>query len=520
VTIGGIGTYVRRYTCEDIVSGIQSNRVSQRMRSELLAELLRKNSRFHAENNSVELTSQMNTDIWQIANTFTYEVSSAFRGAAFFTGGLGFLLWNCPSLVVVSLLPMVAMAGISLHYSTILRARRKEQAEELRKISQFFQERLAQIKSVKLNSAEDTELSTFSSQLTRYYDLSSIVNHYGAKNLAVVETLGQVAILGCLGFGCHLIGSGTGLTVGSLTSFALYSAYAGLGFRLLSSGYAEMKKAAGVYDKYLSVVTDKGDVEVRALPNQVLPAVSRSRKRYTASISFQDVHFSYPARNIEILKGITLDIQPGEILGIVGKSGDGKSTLFHLLSRLYPVNKGKIVVNGVDIAEYPAEWVRSQLATVSQEALLFSSSIAHNIRYSKASATPEEVIQAAERAHAHQFISALPDGYNTLVGESGLMLSGGQRQRICLARAFLKQPSILLLDEATSGLDMQSETVIQEVLEAELKKQKATVLVITHRLRSLENLVNRVAVVRQGRLEAVGSFEELARVNTYFQELQ
>lgn len=520
MTVGGIGTYVRRYTCEDIVSDIQSNRVTMRMRSELLAELLRKNSRFHAENNSVELTSQMNTDIWQIANTFTYEVSSAFRGVAFFTGGLGFLLWNCPSLVIVSLMPMVAMAGISLHYSTILRAKRKEQAEDLRKLSQFFQERLAQIKSVKLNSAEDSELQAFSSKLSSYYDLSSIVNHYGAKNLAVVETLGQVAILGCLGYGCHLIGGGTGLTVGSLTSFALYSAYAGLGFRLLSSGYAEIKKAAGVYDKYLSVVTNKEDIEVRALPNQVLPATTRSRKPYIASILFKDVHFTYPSRNVEVLKGITLSIEPGEIIGIVGKSGDGKSTLFHLLSRLYPLDKGEILVNGVNIADYPAEWIRSQLATVSQEAILFSSSISHNIRYSKASATPQEVIQAAERAHAHQFISTLPDGYDTLVGESGLMLSGGQRQRICLARAFLKQPSILLLDEATSGLDVQSETVIQEVLEAELKKQKATVLVITHRLRSLENLVNRVAIVRQGKLEAVGSFQELARVNAYFKELQ
>lgn len=511
---------MRRYTCEDIVTYTQSNRVCQRMRGELLTELLSRNSNFHASNNSVELTSQMNTDVWQIANTFTYEVSSAVRGAAFFTGGLGFLLWNCPSLVVVSLLPMVVMAGISLHYATILRAKRKEQAEELRKLSQFFQERLSQIKSVKLNSAEDTESRKFGEKLKSYYDLSSLVNHYGAKNLAVVETLGQVAILGCLGFGCHLIGAGTGLTVGSLTSFALYSAYAGLGFRLLSSGYAEIKKAAGVYDKYLSIVTNKEDIEVRAFPGQVLPPIVRSRILHTASISFRDVHFTYPARKIEILKGVSLDIEPGEIMGIVGKSGDGKSTLFHLLSRLYTVNTGEILVNGVNIAEQPVEWVRSHLSTVSQEAVLFSTSIAENIRYSNPNATQEEVEQAAKRAHAHNFIAALPEGYDTLVGESGLMLSGGQRQRICLARAFLKQPAILMLDEATSGLDVHSETVIQEVLEEELKKQKATVLVITHRLRSLENLADRVAVLRQGRLEAVGSFQDLARVNTYFRELQ
>jgi len=225
-------------------------------------------------------------------------------------------------------------------------------------------------------------------------------------------------------------------------------------------------------------------------------------------IVFRDVRFSYPSRpDTRVLDGVNLTIAEGATVGLVGGSGSGKSTVISLLQRFYSPDSGEILLDGYDIAALNAEWLRSQIGLVSQEPVLFATSILENIAYGRdGGATEEEVVEAAKAANVHGFVSALPDGYRTPVGERGVQLSGGQKQRIAIARAVLKDPAVLLLDEATSALDAESECVLQEALERIMKGR--TAVLVAHRLSTIRG-VDSIAVVQDGRVVEQGTHGDL-----------
>jgi ATP-binding cassette subfamily B protein len=224
-------------------------------------------------------------------------------------------------------------------------------------------------------------------------------------------------------------------------------------------------------------------------------------------VELQGVRFSYPARaDVPVLQGIDLTIQPGEVVAIVGPSGAGKSTIAGLLGRLYDPQGGRILLDGKDLKELDPEWLRQQIGVVAQEPLLFSSSIADNIRYGRAGASDSEVEAAARAANAHDFVSRFPEGYKTLVGERGVQLSGGQKQRVAIARAVLKDPRLLILDEATSALDAESEHLVQDALDRLMKGR--TTLIIAHRLSTVMG-ANRVMVLEGGQVVQSGSHSAL-----------
>jgi ATP-binding cassette subfamily B protein len=224
-------------------------------------------------------------------------------------------------------------------------------------------------------------------------------------------------------------------------------------------------------------------------------------------VQLQDVHFSYPARpDVKVLQGIDLTIEPGEAVAIVGPSGAGKSTIASMLGRLYDPNGGRILLDGKDLKSLDPEWLRQQIGVVAQEPLLFSSSIADNIRYGKQGATDAEIEAAARAANAHDFISRFPDGYRTLVGERGVQLSGGQKQRVAIARAVLKDPRLLILDEATSALDAESEHLVKDALDRLMKGR--TTLIIAHRLSTVMD-ADRVLVLEGGKIVQSGSHSAL-----------
>jgi subfamily B ATP-binding cassette protein MsbA len=227
--------------------------------------------------------------------------------------------------------------------------------------------------------------------------------------------------------------------------------------------------------------------------------------RAEGRISFENVSFSYDARQL-VLRDINLDIAPGEILALVGPSGAGKSTIFNLIPRFYDPTEGRVCIDGVDLHMLTQSSLRDQIGIVPQETLLFGGSIRENIRYGRLEASEDEIIAAARAANAHDFISAMPDGYETVVGERGIRLSGGQRQRVAIARAILKDPRVLLLDEATSSLDSESEHEVQEAL-ARLMQQRTTVI-IAHRLSTIR-VAHRIAVLDGGRIIELGTHEEL-----------
>ena len=291
---------------------------------------------------------------------------------------------------------------------------------------------------------------------------------------------GNMIVLTVLYYGGSLVTSDI-ITVGNLTSFILYAAYVGIGFSGVSSFYAETMKALGASSR-LWEITDK----VPAIP---IGTGENGPERMNGDITFENISFRYPSRkDTPVLQGLNLRVPSDTIVAIVGGSGSGKSTLASLILRLYDVDSGRILIDGKDTKDLDPSWLRRQIGTVSQEPVLFSSSIRDNITYGALvpeAVTDAEVEAAAKEANAHEFIVSFPDGYNTVVGERGVMLSGGQKQRIAIARAILKNPQILLLDEATSALDSASEHQVKVALDRVMKNR--SVITIAHRLTTIQN---------------------------------
>ena len=237
----------------------------------------------------------------------------------------------------------------------------------------------------------------------------------------------------------------------------------------------------------------------------------------SGAVALQGVRFAYPTRpDAVVLDGMTMTIQPGEVVALVGPSGGGKSTIAALLSRFYDPQDGQVLLDGTPLPALDTDWLREQVGVVSQEPILFAASIIDNIRYGRPGASEEEVRAAAVAANAHDFISGFPEGYETLVGERGVRLSGGQKQRVAIARAILKDPSVLVLDEATSALDAESEHLVQEALDR-LMAGRST-LVIAHRLSTVRD-ADRVVVLDQGRVAQSGTHDELIAVDGLYRRL-
>jgi len=270
---------------------------------------------------------------------------------------------------------------------------------------------------------------------------------------------------------------------------------------VLSEVYGDLLRAAGATERLMELLATRSPVAEPAQPRPLPPVQAGS------AVQMEAVRFFYPSRpQHPALDGLTLDIRPGETVALVGPSGAGKSTVFQLLLRFYDAQSGVLRLDGVPVTEVGLEALRQRIGIVPQDSVIFSTSALENIRYGRPDASDAEVMEAARAAHAHDFITALPEGYQTFLGERGVRLSGGQRQRISIARALLKNPPLLLLDEATSALDAESERLVQAALEAAMVGR--TTLVIAHRLATVQR-ADRIAVLDQGRLVELGSHQEL-----------
>ncbi|MEX2379653.1 MAG: ATP-binding cassette domain-containing protein, partial [Vicingaceae bacterium] len=288
------------------------------------------------------------------------------------------------------------------------------------------------------------------------------------------------------------------LTMGSLFTFILYSVFVGASLGGIADLYSQLQKAVGATENLLEIFDE--EQEETTLKNTDL-------KVEHGNISFKNVHFAYPNRaDIQVLKDLSFDIKAGQQVALVGPSGAGKSTITALILKFFEAQKGQILIDGKAIEDYSLEKLRSSMAIVPQDVMLFGGSIFDNILYGKANADKNEVIEAAKKANAHEFIQDFPEGYDTLVGERGVQLSGGQRQRIAIARAILKDPKILILDEATSSLDSQSEQLVQQALEKLMSGR--TSLVIAHRLSTIQK-ADHILVLQKGELVESGTHNEL-----------
>ena len=381
---------------------------------------------------------------------------------------------------------------------TVRRLSRDAQ-DTLAESSAYAAENLSSIRTLQAYTNEHNVQSRFHEGVERTFDAARIRMKARAGLTVIAIFLVFASIICILWYGASEVLAGT-MSGGTLGQFVLYAALAAGSLGGLSEIWGEVQQTAGAAERLAELLKVETAIKSPVRPID-LPATVRGE------LGFKDVSFTYPSRpDSAALDSLSFHIKPGETIAIVGPSGSGKSTIFNLLLRFYDPDTGVITLDGVDISKLSLGALRRQIALVPQEMALFADTIAENIRYGTSGASREDIKNAARAAHADEFISLLPDGFDTKLGEKGATLSGGQRQRIVIARAVLRNAPILLLDEATSALDAQSEKLVQEALE-ELKKGRTT-LIIAHRLATVQ-AADRIFVLDGGRLVETGTHKSL-----------
>lgn len=454
---------------------------------------------FHFEKRRVgELMSRITSDITQLQDVLSITLAEFFRQIFTLVGGVAlitYLSWKL-TLFMLATFPLLVISAIV--FGKFIRKISKKAQDELANTNIIVEETFQSIQAVKAFTNEKYEVNRYTNSLNKvvYEALKAATLRGGFVSFIIFALFG--GIVGVVWYGAQLVAQGD-LILADLLTFIFYTAFIGGSVGGLGDIYAQLQKTIGASDRILEILGDPSEVDIHEKETNTSMAFG--------TIDIQNIRFSYPSRpGVEILKGISFNIEPGQKIAIVGTSGTGKSTLAQLMMRFYEPSQGKIMMGDYHIQDMPVSDWRKMVALVPQEVLLFGGSIRENIAYGKPGATEQEIQQAAEQAYAKEFIESFPEKWDTLVGERGVKLSGGQRQRIAIARAILKDPKFLILDEATSALDSESEKWVQSALE-ELMKNR-TSLIIAHRLSTIRS-ADKIIVMESGKIVEMGSHENL-----------
>jgi ATP-binding cassette subfamily B protein len=476
-------------------------RVTADLRAAVYARVLVQSPQFFETLQTGEVLSRLTGDTTLIQTVIGSSVSMGLRSLFQCAGGMIMLAVTSLHLFSLNLGLMTLLMLPILAIGRRVKKLSRESQDKLADASALAGEILNAVPTVQAYTQEAGEIQRFAARAETSFTAAVRRTRVRAALSALIILAVMGSIIFVLWVGANLVHTGN-MTGGQLASFVLYAGLVAGGIGTLAEVWGDVMRAAGAAERLLELLhAQLAIAETRSV--QPLPHPAK------AEIRFERVTFRYPSRaHIAALDHITLAIAPGETVALVGPSGAGKSTLFQLLLRFYEVSGGAIRFNGQDIRELSLRELRSKIAIVAQDPVIFSANALENIRYGRPGASEEEVIAAARSAQVDEFIDRLPEGYRTFLGERGTRLSGGQRQRIAIARAILKDAPLLLLDEATSALDAESEILVQEGLDSAM--QGRTTLIIAHRLATVKK-VDRIIVLSQGRIAETGAPEDLRK---------
>jgi len=504
IVVLAFSTYARFYFITTVGEKIIAD-----IRNDLYRNLISLSPSFYEKARIGDIMSRMTSDTTVLQLVIGSSLSIAVRNIIMFIGGLAMMFAESSKLTMITIsMILVIIIPVILMGKRVKELSRISQ-DKIADMSASLEESLNGIRTLQSYNREKVEIDLFSNKVD--VALAAAVKRVKLRSLltaiVILSSFGSIALI--IWQGGQDVINGT-ITGGDLTSFVFYAVIVASAFGAISQVIGDLHRASGAVVQLMGFIKQPSDIIEANIPKE-LP------KPIKGKIDFKDVSFTYPTKtNSAALSNINLSIDPDETVAIIGASGAGKSTLIQLLVRFYDVGEGSILVDGIDIRHMKLNELRNLFAYVSQETMIFSSSAKDNIKYAMPEATDNEVEIAAQKACAYDFISQLPDGFDTYLGEKGVRLSGGEKQRIAIARAILKNPKILLLDEATSALDSENENLVQNGLETLMKGR--TTIVIAHRLATIVN-ADKIIVMNNGTIETIGSHNHLIENNDTYKKL-
>ena len=476
-------------------------RVTADLRNAVYAHVVKQSPQFFETTQTGEVLSRLTTDTTLVQTVVGSSLSMGLRNAVMGIGAMTMLIITNPYVMSQVLGILVLVVLPSIYYGRRIRKLSRASQDRVADSSAIAAEVLNAIPVVQSFTQEAREAKRFDESTEKAFGTAISRTRMRSALVGFIITATFGALLWGLYQGTQAVARGE-ITAGHLGQTVVYVIILVSGVAVLAEVYGDLLRAAGATERLMELLATQSPIKSPARPI-ALPAVQRG-----SSLALHAVSFRYPSRPTQAaLSHFTLDIQPGETVALVGPSGAGKSTVFQLLLRFYDVTDGTVSIDGVSVKDLALDDLRGRIGIVPQDSVIFSANAMENIRYGRPQASDAEVIAAASAAFAHDFISALPEGYQTFLGERGVRLSGGQRQRISIARAMLKNPPLLLLDEATSALDAESERMVQAALETAMKDR--TTLVIAHRLSTVQR-ADRIVVMEAGEIVETGTHAELS----------
>ncbi|MGC6535267.1 MAG: ABC transporter transmembrane domain-containing protein [Parvibaculales bacterium] len=484
-------------------------RVTADLRNAVYAHITKLSPAFFEVTRTGEVLSRLTADTTLIKTVVGSSASIALRNAFMFIGSAIMLVYTSASLAGLAAitLPLVVLPMIVV--GRLVRRLARASQDRIADTASHAAETVSAMQTVQSFTHEAEDRAVFARAVEASFDTAKLRILARAAMTAIAIVLVFAGVTGILWLGAQYVLDGS-MSGGTLGQFILYAVLCATSIGALSEVWGEVQLAAGATERLVEILEVEPEIKAPANP-VALPQPAQGR------ITFDDIGFHYPTRpEVSALQGFSLDVTPGETVALVGASGAGKSTVFQLLSRFYDPQAGRITLDDVALPDMAPETLRGALSVVPQETVIFAKTVMDNIRFGRPEASAADVIEAAKAAQADEFITRLPGGYETELGERGVTLSGGQRQRIAIARAILRDAPVLLLDEATSALDAESETLVQKALTHLMEGR--TTLVIAHRLATILK-ADRIIVMENGRVTAQGKHHELLQAGGLYARL-